>query len=592
MEIQETNVTQEKLVNTGTLVKELKKVERKARIKLQLVAMTIVPSVVVALALMLFAKNSLVDGLEAESLQGLNMLAEATMAGYSNMEGDYRFENDAFYKGDVSLSEEMEELDNYVNGSDAAVTICWGKTRVMTTLTDAATGQRIVGTDVSDAVWETVQRGETYTAMDIMVNNEEYAACYLPLRNPDGSIVGIVFAGMPKADVDAFISKRVNYIIGISAVLIVLFCVSGYILASRIAKYLVKAKDALERLAAGELNIEIDPSILKRKDELGAIGGALNDLVEKLRSIVGHLLNSANNLSAEGESLNSMAAQCSEATDEISRAVDEISRGAVSQAEEIETASGQIVDMGNQIENIVGSVGRLTTISNTMNDAGNASMETMHQLSDSNDKTVAALQSIAQQIQLTNESVQKISEATELITSIASQTSLLSLNASIEAARAGEAGRGFAVVATEIQKLAVQSNDATVEIQNIISTLQKEAQKTVDEMRNTEVLMQEQQEKLEDTKSKFNDVSNGIQVSRQGTEEIRVGADSADGSRTQVIDVISNLSAISEENAASAQETTASMQELNATINMLAGEAAKLKDIANTLYEDMNFFKM
>ena len=166
------------------------------------------------------------------------------------------------------------------------------------------------------------------------------------------------------------------------------------------------------------------------------------------------------------------------------------------------------------------------------------------------------------------------------------------MNASIEAARAGEAGKGFAVVATEIQKLSVQSNDATVEIQSIISTLQNEAQKTVDEMKNAEVLMKEQQEKLEDTKSKFRDVSNGIQVSRKGTEEIRVSADVADNSRTTVIDVISNLSAISQENAASAEETAASMEELNATFNMIAEEANRLKQIANGLNEDMNFFKM
>ena len=248
--------------------------------------------------------------------------------------------------------------------------------------------------------------------------------------------------------------------------------------------------------------------------------------------------------------------------------------------------------MGNQIEHIVSSVGKLTSIANSMSESGNASMQTMHQLSESNDKTVAALNSIAQQIQLTNDAVHKISEATELITSIASQTSLLSLNASIEAARAGEAGRGFAVVATEIQKLSVQSNDAAVEIQNIITTLQSEAQKTVDEMRNAEILMKEQQDKLDDTKVKFNDVSNGISVSRQGTDEIRVGADTADSSRTQVIDVISNLSAISEENAASAQETTASMQELNATINMMAQEATKLRQIVNGLNEDMAFFKV
>lgn len=566
--------------------------KKKSGIKLQLIMQTVAPALIIAVGLTLFARSSLVDGLETQALEGLDMLANATMAGYNNMDGAYRFENDIFYKGETNLTEMMEGLDNYVSGSEAAVTLCFGPTRVMTTLTDASTGQRIIGTNVSDAVWNTVQRGEVYITTHIMINGEDYAACYVPLRNPDGTIVGIVFAGKPRTQIDEYINTKVSNLIILAVILSVLFTGMGYFLASSIANCLIRTKGALENLATGDLNTNVDPSILRRRDELGAMGDALNNLIAKLKNIVGNLLDSAGRLNEAGKSLDEMASQCSSATDEISRAVDEISRGAVSQAEEIEHASGQIVSMGNQIESIVECVGRQSTVSTSMSNAGTASMRTMHELSDSNDKTVAALNSIAQQIQLTNESVQKIGAATELITSIASQTSLLSLNASIEAARAGEAGKGFAVVATEIQKLSVQSNDAAVEIQGIITTLQNEAQKTVDEMQNAEILMQEQQTRLEDTKSKFNDVSNGIDVSRKGTEEIRVSADSADGSRTTVIDVISNLSAISEENAASAEETAASMEELNATINMMAEEASRLKQISNGLNEDMNFFKM
>ena len=104
--------------------------------------------------------------------------------------------------------------------------------------------------------------------------------------------------------------------------------------------------------------------------------------------------------------------------------------------------------------------------------------------------------------------------------------------------------------------------------------------------------MSEQQERLKDTKERFGEVSTGIDVSREETEQIRGRADSCDSARASVMDIITNLSAISEENAASAEETTASMQELNATISHLATESGKLKAISQELNEYMGFFKI
>ena len=300
----------------------------------------------------------------------------------------------------------------------------------------------------------------------------------------------------------------------------------------------------------------------------------------------------SNELYATGASLDSMAASSSNATDEISQAVNGISKGAVSQAEEIESASTQISAIGELLGAITGNVASLTAVSDRMTAAGAASTETMINLSRSNDRTSEAILNIGQQIRLTDESIKEISVAADLITSIAAQTNLLSLNAAIESARAGEAGRGFAVVASEIQKLSIQSNESAVKIQNIIDTLLAESGKTMKEMNDAEALMKEQQLKLNETKERFNEVSKGITDSRQDTEQIRLSAGSCDNARTVIADVFANLSAISEENAASSEETTASMEELNATINLLANEAGKLKDISKELNEDMQFFKL
>lgn len=567
--------------------------KRKAGIKLTLMLLSFVSVLVANTVMIELSLITLKNSLNDQALNGLSMLAEAVRAGYDNMEGQYVLdENGQLWKGEINLSEQVDLIDNYVKNSVADVTVCYGKTRILTTLVDSSTKQRIIGTDIANEVWNAVSKGETYTVKSIPINGEDYIACYIPLRDSNGSIIGAVFAGKPRTDIQSDISKMNSRVSGIGVALLIIFGISGFVLSSRIAGRLIKAKEALQHLSEGNLNIRVAEDVVKRDDEIGDIGRATIDLIQRLREIVEKLLKTSGDLFEAGNSLDTMAASTSVATEEISRAFNGISKGAVSQAEEIDSASAQIASIGQLIDEIVNNVGSLTKTSNDMSAAGDASTRTMVNLSESNDRTSEAITSIGRQIRLTDESIKQISEATELITSIASQTNLLSLNASIESARAGEAGKGFAVVASEIQKLAVQSSDAAVEIQQIINTLQAESTRTMKEMQAAETLMKEQQDKLDETRTKFDEVSSGIKVSREGTDQIRVSADSCGSARNAVIDVFANLSAISEENAASAEETNASMQELNTTLSLLADEAGKLKEISQALNDYMQFFRM
>lgn len=561
-------------------------------IREKLVCLAAVPVLVASIIILLVARGVMTDGMQEEMIDGLVLLADAVRGSYDADAGDFHLGDDGcVYKGEVNISSTPEALDIFTSETDADITLCWGKTRMVTSLQNAD-GSRPVGTDIADDVWETVQKDGIYKTNDIVIMDQNYYAVYVPLKNPDGTVVGAVFAGRPSASVTTYITSKVKNLILIAVAVLVLCVIVGFLIARGIAKATLAAKEALLEVAEGHLNTTVDVIVTKRQDELGQMGHAVEELIDRLRTIVGGLKKSSDTLYTSGNSLDEMAGQSSAAADEISRAVEDISKGAVSQAEEIENASHEIATMGEVIENIVHNVGNLTSTSQTMTAAGDASTLTMQELSASNDRTTEAITRIGEQIRMTNASIEKIGAAATLITSIADQTSLLSLNASIESARAGEAGKGFAVVAGEIQKLAVQSDEAASEIQQIIDTLLKESEQTLIVMKEAEGLLAEQQDKLNDTKTRFHEVSDGIHVSREGTDVIRGNADSCDRARAQVVDVISNLSAISQENAASAEETTASMQELNATINMLAEAAGSLKVLSEELSNDMSFFKM
>ena len=422
-----------------------------------------------------------------------------------------------------------------------------------------------------DSVWEKVKTGETYKADHIDIDGVDYTGVYLPLTNYNGNIVGMLFAGEPRTAITSFIIQRVIALVGVTIIVLLVIAVISLMLSRKIANALVTVNRLFVSLSNGDLTMKVDPNMLKRNDEIGEMAGSVQALISKLNGIVTGLTESADQLYKSGDEMAATASQSSKATEEISSAVEDISKGAVSQAEEIQNASSYIANMGKLIEDIVEKVSNLTQAANVMGNAGDTSMNTMVELSESNDHTTEAVNKIADQIELTNESVGKIGEAAAFITNIADQTSLLALNASIESARAGEAAG---------------------EIKQIIENLKQESEKTVEEMNSTKLLINEQVVKLNATRDSFVDVSDGINVSRQETAAIEVNVGSCDDARQQVNDVIANLSAISEQNAASAEETTASMQELTATISMLSTTANDLMKISEKLNSEMKFFKI
>lgn len=561
----------------------------------ELVLIALVPMLILALTLSIYASISIHSGMQQEFLEGLRTTAIAVQAGFESINPGESYtlnESGHLTKGNHDLTADEALIDSYVAGTEMEITLFYGDTRMATTLI-GEDGKRILGTRASEDVAEKVLvKGEEYHSTDLVINGQPYYAYYIPAKDYNGKIIGMIFVGEESSAVNSFINTKIKALGGISITMLILTFLLIFIAVKRIVSAVLDTEKVLTKLSEGDLTATVNPKSLKRTDEIGTMANALNRTLSQLHTTITRIQESATVLMSQGNDLGDMSSQTSHTTNEISLAVEEVSRGAITQAEEVEHATNLVSDMGTKIEQIVHSIDVLYQVAESMQSAGEEAQNNMNLLKDSNEHTNTAIQKVAENVEKTDKSVAVIAEALNLITDIADETNLLSLNASIEAARAGEAGRGFAVVAAQIQKLAEESNASAAQIAEIISTLSQDSANTLSVMDTLRDNISVQQEKMLDTINKFSSVREGIVSSTDHTSHIHTQASECDSSRVSVVDIIQDLSALSEENAASTQETTASMQELNATISLLSNAAKNLQDLAVSLENDTKFFRL
>lgn len=560
----------------------------------KILGMSIIPVLALGVILAVYSNIILTNSLENRVASELTNAAIALEKMYSEgITGSYiQSPSGDVYKGMTKISDNTTMIDSFKERTGIDCTVVYHDTRVATTIENES-GERIVGTTVSEAVVERVlNNAEDYFDNDIVIEGEHFYGAYVPLLGASGQAEGMMFCGIRSESVRSLVYSETIKIFMVAIVIMVIAIVISVVIGRSMVRALNGSMVVLEKVAKGDLRVESNVKRVNRKDEIGEIFKHVEKLREELKSIIGNMQNVVGRLSKASTALEATTDSTRHNTQELTSAIEEIANGASMLADETETASASIEKIGEMIEHIVKDVSRLTQNAKQMDRAGNEATRIIGELNASNDKTIDAVNRIAEQTKTTNESAQQIRQAVNLISSIAEETNLLSLNASIEAARAGEAGKGFAVVANQIQKLAEQSNESASKIEDIITVLLEDSTRTVETMDEVMQIVAEQQDKLEQTRDKFVDVSHGISTSLHAINEISDRTKTLDDSRASIVDVVSNLSAVSEENAASTEETNASAEELNATIIELADAAQELKSIADTLQKDIEIFNI
>ncbi len=354
---------------------------------------------------------------------------------------------------------------------------------------------------------------------------------------------------------------------------------------------IIKVTNSIFRLSNLELSTDDDnKKLCRRKDESGYMARAVDGLAANLRNIITEIRDQSNILYGTSEQLASNAGDTVNSVRQVEIAVSEVAEGASSQAQETADATSNVLSMGEMIENSNVEVDRLKASSQAISEAIKEATDILNELLIINEKAVQSIDMIYDRTNTTNKSVEDIKSAITIITSIAEETNLLSLNASIEAARAGEQGRGFAVVASQIQKLAEQSNESAQQIEGITEKLIEDSQQAVNGMQDVREIMNKQSNNVKDTNKAFDRVKDNIKVSMSGIEELSAVTLKIDSARGAVTDTVQDLSAIAQENAASSQECSASVTEVCTIMDKVTADTIRLKEISKVIDEQLNEF--
>lgn len=561
----------------------------------KLALLCVIPLVVMCYITSSMSTRILTSNLEGEIESSLKIVATSLEETYSSLyEGDYTMgQSGKLYKGEANISGDTTLLDSLKENTGFESSFYYDNRVIITTIMRTA-GGRITGSDhMPNDIYQTVIKdGKDAFLTNLKIQETEYYTYFKPLVNADGSIAGCIFAGKPASEVNSQIKAETNKITLYSVIISAVFIVLILIFARGMARNMKRTKSFLEIVSTGDLRQEANKKALKRNDELGDMYNISYSLQEELKEIVTNIKTSASELTNSSDVLMNISQNTADSVASVYDSVEFISKGAADQANQTSTAVLQVTNMGEQIDSISEDVVSLSESASKMSDAEKASTDIIKELNVSNEEMIDSIENIAKQIELTNSSVQNIREAIVMIQAISEETDLLAINASIEAAHAGEAGRGFAVVAEEIGKLAAQSSNNATEIESAINTLLEHSNSMVTYMEQVKVKIAEQSQKLDQTTDTFSTVARGVDTTRLNIHNITKGMGELKASRDVILDVITDLSALSEEYAASTHGTIDAAEKMNDAMKSLELASERLKDMSDNLTNEIEIFKI
>ena len=383
-----------------------------------------------------------------------------------------------------------------------------------------------------------------------------------------------------------------NKIIGlvVSIVITLLGIIIAIFTARQIATPIKAVATRMAKLADGDLSHE--PLDVNRRDEVGTLMMAANNMNEKLKSIIQSIYSVSETVASSSEELAQSSNEVKTGAEQVVYTMQELAAGTETQAstasdlaETMRTFTGRIQETtqeGAGLKHHSSEVQELTESGKSLMTSSTEQMAIINGIVLDSVRKVEAL----------NEQSAEISNLVSVIDAISNQTNLLALNAAIEAARAGEHGKGFAVVADEVRKLAEQVQLSVADISAIVTRIQQETGIVTRSLQDGYQEVEKGTSQITETSETFNYISAAVQGMIVSIDTISENLNGVLASTEEINTSIDEIASISEQSAAGVEQTTATTEETVSTMEEVVKSADQLATLAEQLNTEMKQFKL